>query len=93
MEDKMANFDLALDLGSDFISVLTNTSDALIKQHNFIAIQEDNNEILACGNGAVKLFNHNPQNVKLVRPLEECNIKNKDYFDCYFNWQIGRAHV
>lgn len=82
----MANFDLALDLGSDFISVLTNTGDALIKQHNFVAVQEDGNEILACGNGAVKLFNHNPQKIKLIRPLEECNVKNKDYFDCYFNW-------
>lgn len=83
----MANFDMALDLGSDFVSVLTKSDDALIKQHNYVALKnDDSGEILACGNGAVKLYKHNPQKIKLVRPLEECGIKNKDYFDCYFNW-------
>lgn len=83
----MANFDLAMDLGSDFISVLTKNSDVLIKQYNYIALKnDDSNEILACGNGAVKLFTHNPQKVRLVRPIDECNIKNKEWVECYFNW-------
>ena len=44
----MANFDLAMDLGSDFISVLTKNSDVLIKQYNYIALKnDDSNEILA----------------------------------------------
>ena len=83
----MANFDLALDLGSDFINVMTKTDDVLIKQYNFLAINKQNeSEILACGNTAVKLYKNNPDSVKLVRPIEEFNIKNKDWFNCYFAW-------
>jgi len=83
----MANFDLVLDLGSDFVSVVAKTDDVLVKQHSLLAIKDDDNgEILACGNGAVKLYKHNPKRIKLVRPFDECNIKNKDWFDCYFNW-------
>ena len=79
----MANFDLALDLGSDFVSVIAKKDDVLIKQHSLLAIKNDeSSEILACGNGAVKLYKHNPDKIKLVRPFEECNIKNKDWFDC-----------
>ena len=83
----MANFDLALDLGSDFINVITKTNDVLIKQHNLVALNsQDENEILACGNIASKLFKNNPDKVKLVRPIDEFNIKNQDWFNCYFNW-------
>ncbi|HIW56502.1 MAG TPA: rod shape-determining protein [Firmicutes bacterium] len=82
----MANFDMAIDLGSDFVSVLTKDDDVLVKQYNYVAVSADGGEALACGNGAVKLYKNNPQSVKLVRPMDECNIKNKDYADCYFNW-------
>lgn len=83
----MANFDMAIDIGSDFVSVLTKDDDTLVKQHNYVALKDDDSgEILACGNGAVKLYKHNPQKIKLARPMDECNIKNKDYAECYFNW-------
>ena len=92
----MANFDLALDLGSDFINVIAKADDVLIKQYNLIALnKQDESEILACGNTAAKLYKNNPKKIKLVRPLEECNIKNKDWFNCYFNWlfSIINAHA
>ena len=64
----MANFDMAIDLGSDFVSVLTKDDDVLVKQYNYVAVSADGGEALACGNGAVKLYKNNPQSVKLVRP-------------------------
>ena len=73
----MANFDLALDFGSDFINVFTKNNDVLIKQYNLVALNaQDESEILACGNIAAKLYKNNPDKVKLVRPVEEFNIKN-----------------
>ena len=48
--------------------------------------KQDENEILACGNTAAKLYKNNPDKIKLVRPIEEFNIKNKDWFNCYFSW-------
>lgn len=83
----MANFDLALDFGSDFINVFTKNNDVLIKQYNLVALNaQDESEILACGNIAAKLYKNNPDKVKLVRPVEEFNIKNQDWFNCYFGW-------
>lgn len=83
----MANFDLAVDIGSDFVSLMAKSNDVLVKQHNFVAVKcDDEEEVLACGNGAVKLFQNFPQKVKLYRPMEECNVKNKEYAECYFNW-------
>ena len=83
----MANFDLVLDLGSDFISVITKNNDQFIKQYNLVALnKQDESQVLACGNTAAKLFKHNPGKVKLVRAVDECNVKNKDWFNCYFNW-------
>ena len=83
----MANFDLAIDLGSDFISVISKTDNVLVKQYNLVALnKQDETQVLACGNTAAKLFKHNPGKVRLVRAIEECNVKNKDWFNCYFNW-------
>ena len=83
----MANFDLAIDLGSDFISVISKADNVLVKQYNLVALnKQDESQVLACGNTAAKLFKHNPGKVKLVRAVDECNVKNKDWFDCYFNW-------
>ncbi len=82
----MANFDIAIDIGSDFINVIAKDDDALVKQYNYVALSEEDGRVLACGNNAVKLYKNDPQKVKLARPMDECNIRNKDYADCYFSW-------
>ena len=40
----MANFDMAIDLGSDFVSVLTKDDDVLVKQYNYVAVSADGGE-------------------------------------------------
>lgn len=74
----MANFEVALNLGSDFISVSSPKVAFLVKEPSVIAVDEvDVNNIKAIGTKAIKLNGSPMAKVKLIRPiLEGCIIDN-----------------
>ena len=75
-------FDLAVDLGSGFVSVLTRKNDIVVKQRNVVAL-DNSGKVLAFGNEAYALH-RNGEGIKLAAPFKDCSILSKDLTEAYF---------
>ena len=80
----MSTYDIVLDLGSQFVGVLSKHNDILMRQRNAVALSNDN-KIAAFGNDAVRAAKQN-QSVKLVCPFNESTLLNVELAQRYFEW-------
>ncbi|HRX13840.1 MAG TPA: rod shape-determining protein [Eubacteriales bacterium] len=75
----MANFDIALDLGSQYITVACAKTGLVIKEPSVVAVDAvDNKTIKAAGLTAVKMSASQLAKVKLCRPIVEGAVEDKD---------------
>ena len=57
-----------VDLGTSMIKIYSAQNDSILKEKNMIAIRNEN-QILASGNEAYKIYEKNPSNVSVIEPM------------------------
>lgn len=70
--------DLAIDLGTATVLVYAKGKGVILKEPSVVAINKNNNNILAIGNEARKMIGRTPGNIVAVRPLREGVISDYD---------------
>ena len=70
--------DLAIDLGTATILVYVKGKGVILKEPSVVAINKNNNKILAIGDEARKMIGRTPGNIVAVRPLREGVISDYD---------------
>ena len=80
----MPNYDIVLDLGSQFVGVLSKNNDILMRQRNAVALNSDN-RIVAYGNDAARSAKHD-QSIKTICPFNESTLLNAELAQRYFEW-------
>lgn len=75
----MANFEVALDLGSQFVSVASAQTGFVVKEPSLVAVDAmDGKSIKAVGLAALKMSRNPLSKVKLSQPIVEGTIADKD---------------
>lgn len=70
--------DLAIDLGTATVLVYVKGKGVILKEPSVVAINKNNNNILAIGDEARKMIGRTPGNIVAVRPLREGVISDYD---------------
>lgn len=70
--------DLAIDLGTATVLVYVKGKGVILKEPSVVAINKNNNKILAIGDEARKMIGRTPGNIVAVRPLREGVISDYD---------------
>lgn len=70
--------DLAIDLGTATVLVYVKGKGVILKEPSVVAINKNNNEILAIGEEARKMIGRTPGNIVAVRPLRDGVISDYD---------------
>lgn len=83
--------DLAIDLGTATVLVYAKGKGIVLKEPSVIAINNNNNSILAIGNEARKMIGRTPGNIVAVRPLRDGVISDYDLTQKMLKEFIKRA--
>ena len=70
--------DLGIDLGTATVLVYVKGKGILLKEPSVVAINKNNNEVLAVGEEARKMIGRTPGNIVAVRPLRDGVISDYD---------------
>lgn len=70
--------DLAIDLGTATVLVYVNGKGVILKEPSVVAINKNNNNLLAIGEEARKMIGRTPGNIVAVRPLRDGVISDYD---------------
>ena len=70
--------DLAIDLGTATVLVYVKGKGVILKEPSVVAINKNNNKLLAIGEDARKMIGRTPGNIIAVRPLRDGVISNYD---------------
>jgi rod shape-determining protein MreB len=70
--------DLAIDLGTATVLVYANGKGVILKEPSVVAINKNNNKLLAIGEEARKMIGRTPGNIVAVRPLRDGVISDYD---------------
>ena len=70
--------DLAIDLGTATVLVYVKGKGVILKEPSVVAINKNNNKLLAIGEDARKMIGRTPGNIIAVRPLRDGVISDYD---------------
>ena len=70
--------DLAIDLGTATVLVYVNGKGVILKEPSVVAINKNNNKLLAIGEEARKMIGRTPGNIVAVRPMKDGVISDYD---------------
>lgn len=70
--------DLAIDLGTATVLVYVKGKGVILKEPSVVAINKNNNKLLAIGEEARKMIGRTPGNIVAVRPLRDGVISDYD---------------
>ncbi|WP_244833680.1 rod shape-determining protein MreB [Clostridium sp. BJN0001] len=86
-----AGTDIAIDLGTATVLVYVKGKGVLLKEPSVVAINKNNNSILAIGEEARKMIGRTPGNIVAVRPLKDGVISDYDITQKMLTEFIKRA--
>lgn len=86
-----AGTDIAIDLGTATVLVYVKGKGILLKEPSVVAINKNNNSILAIGEEARKMIGRTPGNIVAVRPLKDGVISDYDITQKMLTEFIKRA--
>ena len=73
-----SNKDMGIDLGTATVLVYVKGKGILLKEPSVVAINKNNNKVLAVGEEARKMIGRTPGNIVAVRPLRDGVISDYD---------------
>ncbi|SFC32705.1 rod shape-determining protein [Clostridium uliginosum] len=83
--------DLGIDLGTATVLVYVKGKGVILKEPSVVAINKNNNKLLAVGEEARKMIGRTPGNIVAVRPLRDGVISNYDVTERMLKEFIGKA--
>lgn len=83
--------DLAIDLGTATVLVYVRGKGVILKEPSVVAINRNNNNLLAVGEEARKMIGRTPGNIVAVRPLRDGVISDYDITQKMLKEFIGKA--
>ena len=81
--------DLGIDLGTATVLVYVKGKGILLKEPSVVAINKNNNKVLAVGEEARRMIGRTPGNIVAVRPLRDGVISNYDIYKKGFRKKKG----
>ena len=91
----MFSNDLAIDLGTANVLVLSKNQEVLVNEPSIVAIQYDKNgkqKILAVGQEAKEMVGKTPGNIKAIRPMKDGVIADFETTEMMIRYFIEKAH-
>ena len=86
--------DIGIDLGTSSILVYIKGRGVVLKEPSVIAVNKENNDIVACGEDARLMLGRTPENIAAVRPLRQGVISNysltEEMLKYFINKAVGR---
>ena len=70
------SMDIGIDLGTTNVLVFVKDKGIVLREPSVVAINRDNNQILAIGEDARQMIGRTPGNIAAIRPLREGVIAN-----------------
>ncbi|MBN1037527.1 rod shape-determining protein [Clostridium botulinum] len=83
--------DLGIDLGTATVLVYVKGKGVILKEPSVVAINKNNNKLLAVGEEARRMIGRTPGNIVAVRPLRDGVISNYDVTERMLKEFIGKA--
>ena len=83
--------DLGIDLGTATVLVYAKGKGVILKEPSVVAINKNNNKVLAVGEEARKMIGRTPGNIVAVRPLRDGVISDYDITEKMLNAFIKKA--
>ena len=83
--------DLAIDLGTATVLVYVKGKGVILKEPSVVAINRNNNNLLAVGEEARKMLGRTPGNIVAIRPLREGVISNYELTESMLRYFIEKA--
>ncbi len=83
--------DIAIDLGTANIRVYVKGSDKIIKEPSVVAINTNNNKVLAVGNEARQMIGRTPANIVAIQPLKDGVISDFSATEAMIHYFIEKS--
>lgn len=86
------SLDIGIDLGTANTLVSVRGKGIVINEPSFVAIEKKTRRPIEVGARAKEMWNKNPKNILIVRPLRDGVISEFDITSAMLNYLIGKAH-
>ena len=85
------SLDIGVDLGTANVLIYIKGKGIVLREPSVVAVDRDNNEVLAVGEEARRMIGRTPGNIVAIRPLREGVIANYDITESMLRHFIDRA--
>ncbi len=83
--------DMGIDLGTATILVYIKGKGVILKEPSVVAIDKNQNKVLAVGEEAWQMIGRTPGNIVAIRPLRDGVISDYDVTEKMLKYFIGKA--